>query len=195
MPTLRQTTELEAVNAIMATIGDTPVNTIVDTGLLNVEQAVTFLHEESRSVQAEGWHFNTEINYPLTPDVNSFLLAPRNILKIDTTKEYWYYDLVLRGNKLYDRNEHSYLFTDMVKFDMTLYLDYDELPQTARHYIMVKAARLFQARMLGSDTLNAFTKRDEVEARAKLLDEDHESADSNMLTGSHSVYAVIDREI
>jgi len=195
MPTLTLTTELEAVNVMLATIGDTPVNTLVNTGLLNVEQAVATLNEQSRAVQAEGWHFNSEVNYPIVPDVNQNILVPSNVLKIDTTKEFWDYDLVMRGSKMYDRREHTDLFNKTLKFDVVFFLAYEDLPETARHYIKIKAARVYQSRMLGSSTLNGFTQQEEIEVRAKMYDEDLENADNNMLTGSYSVSSVLDRNL
>ena len=55
------TTELEAVNIMLSSIGEAPVNSL-SSGLVDAELAQTTLHNVSREVQAAGWSFNTEYN-------------------------------------------------------------------------------------------------------------------------------------
>ena len=81
-------------------------------------------------------------------------------------------DVIVRGNKLYDRENHTY------KFDTTIYanvlecLDFDELPETAKLYVVARAARQFQEEMLGDTSLRTWTREDEAMARGRLIDED-----------------------
>ena len=62
-------TELEAINQVLVAIGQGPVDTLDNT---NPDVAVvqTTMSQVSRDVQAEGWSFNKQQNYPLTPDEN-----------------------------------------------------------------------------------------------------------------------------
>ena len=53
-------TELEAVNVLLTTIGEAPVNTLTGNQVTDVTIANQVLTEVSREVQAQGWHFNTE---------------------------------------------------------------------------------------------------------------------------------------
>lgn len=59
MTTQTRTTELEAVNTILSTIGEAPLNTL--TGSLPVDGTIAknVLSEVAREVQSQGWHFNT----------------------------------------------------------------------------------------------------------------------------------------
>ena len=74
---LSPTTELEAINTMLSTIGESPVNTVEDTGNVDVVIARQILQTASREVQARGWHFNTEINYTITPDSDGYLVLPK----------------------------------------------------------------------------------------------------------------------
>ena len=58
------TTELEAVNIMLSTIGEAPVNNL-DSGLVDAETAETILKNVSRDVQSHGWNFNSEPDYTL----------------------------------------------------------------------------------------------------------------------------------
>lgn len=190
---LTPTTELEAVNLMLSTIGEAPVATLDSTDLLDVTIAQTVLRETSRSVQSEGWHFNTEVDYelPLTAD-GQIAVAP-NVLQIDTTSEYKSYDVVQRGGFLYNRAKRTSVFDKALKVDMTLFLGYDEMPEAARHYIAVKASRIFQDRVMGADALHVYTQADEERAYGHLKRAEGETGDFNMFSDSSSVLEIWDR--
>jgi hypothetical protein len=101
--------------------------------------------------------------------------------------------VAMRGRKLYDRVNHTFVFTKSIKAELVLMLEFDELPQAARHYITIRAARVFQQRVVGSDTLGSFTERDEVRARTALKRFEAKTADYNILTSNYSVMRVLDR--
>ena len=58
------TTELQAVNTMLSTIGEAPVNSITGTTTVDVSVAKNILDETSMSIQSQGWNFNT--NYELS---------------------------------------------------------------------------------------------------------------------------------
>ena len=188
---LSPTTELEAINTMLSTIGESPVNTVEDTGNVDVVIARQILQTVSREVQARGWHFNTEINYTITPDSEGYLVLPNTVLKVDTVYPDSSKDVVVRGSRLYDRENHTYVFTDAVKVDMTILLTFDELPEVARNYATIRASRIFQERVVGSDTLHAFNSQDEARAMVSLMEYEADTADLNILSGNYSVYRIL----
>ncbi len=188
---LSPTTELEAINTMLSTIGESPVNTVEDTGNVDVVIARQILQTASREVQARGWHFNTEINYTITPDSDGYLVLPKTVLKVDTVYPDSSKDVVVRGSRLYDREKHTYVFTDAVKVDMTILLTFDELPEVARNYVTIRASRIFQERVVGSDTLHAFNSQDEARAMVSLMEYEADTADLNILSGNYSVYRIL----
>ena len=188
---LSPTTELEAINTMLSTIGESPVNAVEDTGNVDVVIARQILQTASREVQARGWHFNTEINYTITPDSAGYLVLPNTVLKVDTVYPDSSKDVVVRGSRLYDREKHTYVFTDAVKVDMTILLTFDELPEVARNYVTIRASRIFQERVVGSDTLHAFNSQDEARAMVSLMEYEADTADLNILSGNYSVYRIL----
>lgn len=192
MPTTL-TTELEAVNSLLLAIGESPVNTLDSSGVVDAVLARQVLTDTSREVQSRSWHFNTERNLTLHPQAFQpfHIYVPANVLWLDAVDTR--IDVVVRGDKLYDKARHSIEFEGPVTVDMTLMLAFDQLPQTARTYITVRAARLFQTRMVGSDTLHGFHERDEFQALVNLRRAENQRADRNILTGNFDVYRVLDR--
>lgn len=188
---LSPTTELEAINTMLSTIGESPVNAVEDTGNVDVVIARQILQTVSREVQARGWHFNTEKNYTITPDSAGYLVLPNTVLKVDTVYPDSSKDVVVRGSRLYDREKHTYVFTDAVKVDMTILLTFDELPEVARNCVTIRAARIFQERVVGSDTLHAFNSQDEARAMVSLMEYEADTADLNILSGNYSVYRIL----
>jgi len=189
------TTKLEAVNIMISVIGESPVNTLSGTSVpVTVTQAVHALAETSKAIQSEGWHFNTEYDYPLVPDANtSKITLPSNTLKVDLDPELnTDTDAVQRGTTLYDRKNHRDTWTKDLKAIITFELEFEELPEQFRHYISVKAARIFAARFLGSREIEGFALRDEIEAKARAIESDSENADRTIFD-HYSVLRVLDR--
>jgi len=192
-PTL--TTELEAVNILLGSTGESPVSSLDDPSLVDVALAKSILDETSISVQTIGAHYNQEYDYPLIPDTDGFINVPANCTKIDTTGLSVAKDLVLRGSRLYDKENRTYVFdtTVTIYVDLVLLLPFDELPQYARRYITVKAARRYQARIVGSDTLFGFTQTEEQEAMITYEQAESDTEDNNILSDSYSVSSIVYR--
>lgn len=190
---LTPTTELDAINTMLSVIGEAPVNTVEDNGNVDAVMALQILHSTSREVQARGWHFNTEKSYPLTPDSDGFLVLPNTVLRADTVDTSSDIDVVVRGNRLYNRREHTFQFEDAVHVDMVILLSFDELPEPARHFITIRASRIFQERVVGSDSLSGFTQKDELRSFVSLQEMEADTADYNILTDSYSVARVLHR--
>ena len=186
-------TELDAVNTMLQSIGESPVNTLDQSGVVDATLALTILTETSRDVQARSWHFNTERAYTLHPQAFApfYIYAPANVLWLDASDESL--DIVVRGDKLYDKARHSFEFDGPVKVDMTLMLAFAELPQAARSYITIRAARIFQHRLVGSEALHDFHERDEFQALVALRRAENSRSDRNLLTDSYDVSRVLDR--
>lgn len=190
---LSPTTELEALNTMLSTIGESPVNTVDDSGMVDAVIARQILRATSREVQSRGWHFNTEKAYPLQPDDQGQLNLPATILRADTVETDSDIDVVVRGTRLYDRRNHTYVFNKGVKVDAVILLPFDELPEAARWYITVRAARIYQERVVGSDTLSSFNQQDELRALVVLQETEADNADYNILSDNYAVARVLDR--
>jgi hypothetical protein len=172
------TTELDAVNICLHTIGEQPVSTLIATGLSDVAIAKTVVAEQNRRFQAKGWDFNTDLDYALALDLNNKCPVPPNALRIDTSRVH---NLVQRAGFFWDRDDNTFTLTNTVYADIVRYLPYEDMPESARYYVALKAARIFQKRMLGDDSIEVFTEKDEFEAKADFHDSEQSSANRGML--------------
>jgi hypothetical protein len=188
-------TELEAVNAMLAIIGESAINTIDDAQPLppDAEMALFLLRLVAREVQSLGWFFNTEIEYPLTRAGDGTITCPANTLRCAVKKRYQSKNVTTRGLKLYDRDNHTFVFTDDIKVELVLLLSWDDLPEAARNYIYIRAARRFQASALGSQQLASFTDVDESVARSLLMESETDTAGYNILTDSEDMLQIVSR--
>jgi hypothetical protein len=175
---LHPTTELEAVNVMLGTIGEQPVNSLDISTISEVSIASGMLYEVSREVQTRGWSFNEETEYPLALSGGEIPL-PINCLKVVVTGESdW---IIRRGSRLYNRTEHTYTFTAGVDSTIVFFLPFTELPQAMRNYITLRTARKFQVRILGSDSIEKFTEVDENQAWLTLCAEEVDQAGYSMV--------------
>lgn len=166
------TTELDAINILLAAIGTSPVNNI-DTVNTDAVMAKNYIHNALKEIQTEKWYFNTEDNYQLIPDINNEIHLADNIINIDSIGRFGENtNLIPRGKKLYDRLNHTYKIQNPITANIILCLEFDELPETAIQYIIAKAARKYQEELLGDPSLRTWTKEDEATARGRLIDED-----------------------
>ncbi len=195
MSDLTPTTELEAVNTMLATIGEAPINSLTVSGLADAATAKSILNEVSRAVQNKRLSFNSEEEYPLVPDKNGYIVIPDNALFVDTSASCADVDAVWRGGKLYDRYNHTFVFTKTLKVDITFFLAFEDMPEYARHYIAIRAARIFQARVLGAESIQKFTEEDEVQALTDFQSAEADAADFNILSGSYGPASVLNRDI
>lgn len=193
MAIVTPTTELEAVNTILSNIGESPVNTLDDDDVADASIARTILNSVSREVQSRGWFWNTDIQYSLAKTANNELVLPANTARVDTVHSDQDKDLVQRGNRLYDRRNHTYSFTEAVKVDLVVLLDFEDLPETARRYITLRAARVFQERFLGTPTVSNFNEKDEAMALAVLQNDEADTGDYNMISDSSTSAAITQR--
>ena len=187
------TSKLESVNVMLTAIGESPVNTITSSTTTDVSIALQILDNVSREVQSAGWHFNTDTNYTLSRNTTNHIELPANALRVDTSNSDAHLDLVERARKLWDRENHTYVLTKDIKVNITWLLEFIELPETARRYITIRATRIFQDRMLASETLHRFHQIDEFQALSALKEHEGDTRDHSVFD-NYSTYRIIDRE-
>lgn len=194
---LSPTTRLQAINTMLTSIGEQSINSDTDLGgLQDASIASDILDNVSRSVQSKGWTFNTDLNVELSGDQTGQINLGQNVLRIDTTKQVRdnEMDIIERGRKLYDRLGKGYLIGigEKVKVDIVKMLNFEDLPEPARRYITLRAARIFHDRVVGSGTLHQFYMEDENTAWRNLLDYEGEIGDYNIFD-HYDVARVLDR--
>ena len=92
-------TKLDAVNSVLAVIGEMPITTIEDTLNADAVLALRMLEDVVRDVLIEGWYFNTDHGMEIAPDVNGNIELAPSVINIDIDTRYSVgVDVVQRGN-------------------------------------------------------------------------------------------------
>ena len=188
------TTELESVNIMLAAIGEAPINSLTGTLPVDARLAQSTLTEVNKEVQSEGWSFNTEIDVTLTKNaVNNHISLSTDVLRVDPNiHQHPTIDAIQRGLKLYDRLNNKYEFDEDLICTVVYFRTFDEIPEPARRYITIKAARIFVDRLVSDDGLRTYTQQDDVRARAILMETDLANGDHNLLRGDPRLTSVFD---
>jgi len=186
------TSKLDAVNTMLSSIGEAPVSSL-SSGLIEAEIAETILDTVDREVQSMGWHFNTDLNRSFAQTPAGEILLPADILRADATLRANAPNLVQRGLKMYDRTNHTFNVGTDAALDVVVQLVFDDVPEVAKRYIVLRATRIFQDRVVGSDTLHSFHQEDENRAFIELRDFD-KAADDHNIFDNYDTFSIIDRQ-
>jgi len=188
-----RTTELEAVNTILSTIGEAPLSTL--TGSLPVDgtTAKNILNEISREVQSAGWHFNTQYKVDLTRDTSNKVPIGTDVVRVELSNRYdkSSYDVVQRGTYLFNLAKNSETFDqDFTENTLIYLLDFDKLPEQARRYITIRSARVFHDRTLGANTLHKFSSEDEARSLSVMKQAEMQTGDNTIFDSDLQKYIV-----
>ena len=187
IPTTNATQELPAVNEILASVGQAPVSTLDQT---NPDVAIAYdtLLQVSREVQAEGWSFNTEYDYPQTTTNKQYIIPP-NMLQVDLAERNVTSriatgdkNVVRREGKLYDKYNHTYDIKDddtanNLKLDVVWWFDWVDLPIPIQDYIVSRAAVIVSSRIVGDGGQYQMLQQKEAYTRAMALEYETQQGD------------------
>lgn len=183
-PTTDNKTELRAVNEILASVGQAPVTSLDQT---NPDVALCYetLTDVSRQIQAEGWTFNKEFQYPIEINSNKNVVIPPNVLQMDLAQGiagYGSCDTVIRSKEgeklLYDRTAHSYEWRgETIYADIVWYFDWIDLPIPIQDYIVARSATIVSQRLITDTNLYQMLTQQEIFARARAMEYECNQAD------------------
>jgi len=179
---LTKTTRLQAINTMLSVIGESPVSSTT-AARADAQIANNILDEVTREILSYGWQFNTERDVVWKPDPSGYIYVPESITRVDLDTSNTQYDITIRYNStvaatlLYDLKTNSYVFSDELKVMYVMLLDFDQIPEEARRYICIRASRIFQDRVVGSEKIHGFALSDEMQALAKLQEFESDMGD------------------
>ena len=143
---------------------------------INPEVAIihNILMEVNSDVQNEGWVWNRENHYPLTPEEDGHIYLPNNILRMDVHENdvYRTTDLVRREGKLYDKMHHTYKFDPLkaIYFNIVWKFEYEDLPSVFKRYITLRASGRAASQLVTNPQLVQLLGTQETQARAACLE-------------------------
>lgn len=164
---LTPTTTLDAVNEMLGAIGEQPVSDIEDIGNTDAAIAIRTLHGVSREVQSKGWWFNIDDAFTFTLNAENKAQPVNQILSVRPLGRTGA-RLTVRNGFLWDLANQTDVFDPDAApaARVVWFYDFELLPESARRYVAIRAARIFQKNVLGSSELNGFTEDHEAEAFA-----------------------------
>ena len=182
-------TELSAVNAILGSIGQSPVSQL-DYANPEISFIYNLLKESNIDVQTEGWTFNIEyhIKETVNPTDNKIIIGA-DVIRIDNTDE-WdrTRDFVRRKDsdglwKLYDRVNHTFEYPDDDYFyvNKVRLLNFEDIPAPFQRYIVYKASGRAAVQLVSNANLQKMLSTFETQARATALEYECNQGDHNFM--------------
>ncbi len=181
-------TELSAVNSILGAIGQSPVTTlgtyVVNTNNISTYEnpEISFVHnllkECNIDVQNEGWSFNREDHVTKTPDSNGYVSVPNNVLRMDMTDgqvgstglNNKFNDVVKRNGRLYDKVDHTDVFSGDITVNIVWLFEFEDLPSVFKRYITYKASTRAATQLVANPQLVQLLAHQELQARAACME-------------------------
>ena len=194
--TIETDNELSAVNTILGAIGQSPV-TSLGTYTVNSDSISTYdnpeiafiyslLKESNIDVQNEGWSFNTEDHVEKTPDANGYIAYDTNVLRMDLTDgEDKLYDVVKRNGRLYDKVNHTDVWTSNQHVNIVWLFNFDDVPSIFQRLITYRAAGRAATQLVANQQLVQLIGVQEQTARATCLEYECNQGDHNYLGWPH----------
>ena len=180
-------TELSSVNSILGIIGQAPITTLEFTNP-EVSFIYQLLGEASKDIQNEGWVFNTELHYKLERREDNKIAIANNMLRVDVSdgQTSKYYDPVKRNGVLYDKVNHTDIWTSDIYADIVWFFDFEDLPSVFKRYATYKAGTRAATQMVGNPNLVKLLAGQETQARAACFEYECNQGDYNMFGFGHS---------
>ena len=180
-------TELSAVNAILGSIGQSPVS-LLDYANPEISFIYNILKESNIDVQTEGWLFNIEyhIKETVNPTDNKVIIQS-DVIRIDNT-DAWdkTRDFVRRKDsdglwKLYDRVNHTFEYPDDEYFyvNKVRLLNFEDIPTVFQRYIIYKASGRAAVQLVSNAQLQQMLATYEAQARAACMEYECNQGDHN----------------
>ena len=178
-PVVTENLLLEAVNILLESINELPIEDEAEfDNFIEARQARSKIVEVTRAVLSEKWDCNTDTNYIFPLDAQGMIPVPSNVLDIVGNRG----DVIMRNWKLYSRSNQSHIFAEEVPCNVVWLFDFNNLSHPIRHYITIRAARIFMARTIGDKQAVGFNEMDEEDARIAARRSESFTGKFNMLT-------------
>ncbi len=175
---------LDAVNILLESINELPIEDVEDFDVvLEARQARSKIYEVTRAVLSEEWDFNRDTDWVFPLDISGRIPVPQNVLDITAER----HDVIMRDWLLYSKSDHSFVFKEEVKCDVVWLLDFDSLTHPMRHYITIRACRIFASRTIGDQKAIAFNSQDEEDAYISALRSDGRTGGYNILNSGYGI--------
>jgi hypothetical protein len=180
-PTNAVSTELDAVNQILSSVGQAPVSTL-DMQNPEVYIVLSTLREVNKQVQSESWTFNTERHVELSRDGNNKIKVPASALSVDANVQKYNdkYNIVRKQGYLYDMYQHTDVFDENLVVDIVWLVTFADLPPIVQSYVVARAARIVSVKLVGDSEIFQLLQEQELQTRVALMEYETQQGDYSM---------------
>lgn len=204
-------TKLQAVNEILQSIGEDPVNSL-GSNVPDAAEAERVLDAENRRIQLIGWHANTLQDHTLNKNADNQFVLGVNTLKVDTVNPRGarrrgspspssFIDAGMRRSADdtkwlmwdVDNNSETWPTLTTLTVDLVQLIEFANLTPALQIYVWTSAAHRFQHGTMGSSSLDLFTQADVARAEVAAVNEDLENEDTNIIRDNPHVYSIVYR--
>ena len=192
MISLEYSTELGAVNEIIGSIGEPPVNSLEGEPNADVVNARRLLYNANREVQSKGWTFNIEEGVELLPDVfSNMIMYDSDILNMRDSQTATPY--VNIGGYVYDRINRVDRFDGPITVNIIRMRTLDEMPECFKRWIILKASAKFAQASFGDPDTVQLILADVEQARIDCNEYELDYGNYNALSGDLYITQALNR--
>jgi len=193
-------TELQAINRMLAGIGQSPITQAGLDNAANPDVAIAkeTLYEVSRQIQSEGWAFNKEYNVILSPNTDQEIRIADDVMQVDASNMTYrgrdsrsnYYqtdtygmvananmDVIIKSGYLYDKRNKTKKFQKPVQCTVTYYRTFENCPPPIQYFISDQAALVLCQRVIGDSTMYQMLAQRATDSRTYALQYETEQGD------------------
>ena len=179
-------TQIDAINRMLRYIGELPIPSTVAIDDLpeghEAVQASTILQETLREEQEEKWWFNS-FTETLIPQTSGYITLPYNLINFDSNQGKYRSE----GGDLYDVINQTKIFTDPVELDVLLNIEFDDLPDVFRTYVVLQAAKHLHTYLNADETTQKELIQKIQVQRIKVERENLKQSKFNLVKGSRLI--------
>lgn len=160
---------IEAVNRVLSSIGDAPINSVEEPTNVNVINAIALIDKHNRRQQSKGWSFNLNKNYALNVDVNTKRIPwSTTFLRLASKNGK---ALVRRDDYVFNFTDYTFTFSGTsIVVEVILEVPLENCPEPMINYIIAAASSEFQIKYLNDPALTEALAREEQMAWVDLQD-------------------------
>lgn len=137
-------TRLDGLNEIMRRCGRREVPALDTGGASTAGVAERILEQSDLEIQAYGWLYNTREDVVLTPSTTTGIVTvPTGTLKIDSWGVDQRRNVTQIGQKLFDLDENTDVFSGTIRTKYVVRFDFECIPAHVRLYIVADATLRF----------------------------------------------------
>ena len=173
-------TRLQIINEMVVSTGTAPLTSSDVLHPLYIK-ANNKLEVVNETIQGKGWWFNTS-QRTMNPIVDGEIILPGNTLHADPVSRAS--NLSMRGSKLYDMKNATYIIGKAVKVNFIEKLALEELPPLAANYLRAQSVYEFYSDEDGNEPKMSRYDKARMEAWVAFKGEHLKNADVNFFAGT-----------